>query len=82
MDVVACSEKPISRDPLPPLDAKRLLPEPYFALGEDRKSLPVLSKDLLVESTMESPPVPALPPQPMVDKQGNPMTKRQIKEVK
>lgn len=72
---------------MPSLLVPERLPQPYFLNDVDKSKKPVLSHDVFVPdgslnkaSTSSSAP-PALPPQPILDKQGKPLTKRQIIEV-
>ncbi|KIM33277.1 hypothetical protein M408DRAFT_152151 [Serendipita vermifera MAFF 305830] len=80
-EVILLQQDDADSKPLPSLDAKRLLPKPYFSQPEDRNSIPLLSQDSVIESVATS-STPSLPPPPMLDKQGHPLTKRQINELK
>lgn len=71
-----------SRKPLPPLDAQRLLPKPYFSNIKDKTVIPELSEDVVMDSAIiSSSAPPPLPAKPLVDKQGKLLTKREISEV-
>lgn len=71
------------RRALPPLDPGPSLPRPYFNLGASRTDTSSLLLDLDAESIkLSAPSQPsAPPPPPELNKDGKPLTKRQIKEV-
>ncbi|CAG7855092.1 SubName: Full=Uncharacterized protein {ECO:0000313/EMBL:CCA70306.1} [Serendipita indica DSM 11827] len=75
------SEEADGKD-LPSLDASRLLPEPYFENLNERNKVPNLSKGVLVESVASSSNTPALPEGPVLGKDGKPLTKREMKELR
>lgn len=68
------------REPLPPLEARKLLPTPYLENVEDRSKVPSLVMDSLLPVTSTSQTVP-LPSQPLVSKDGKLLTKREIGQV-
>jgi hypothetical protein len=70
---------------MPSLLASESLPRPYFLNEGDKSKIPTLSQDAILEdetlaSTSTSEPGP-LPPKPILDKYGKPLTKRQMLEV-
>jgi hypothetical protein len=68
-------------EPLPPLDARKLLPTPYLANVEDRSKVPSLVMDLLLPPVASTSQTVPLPPQPLVSKDGKLLTKREISKV-
>ena len=68
---------------LPSLDPGPSLPRPYFNLGTSRTEVSSLLHDLDAESIrLSAPSQPSAPPPPSeLNRDGKPMTKRQIKEV-
>ncbi|KAG8842750.1 hypothetical protein FRC20_004269 [Serendipita sp. 405] len=68
--------------PLPPLDAARLAPEPYFTNIKGRIGIPELSKDVIIGSDTDASIAPPLPPRPLLNKEGKVLTKREAKELR
>ncbi|KAG8807260.1 hypothetical protein FRC17_004550 [Serendipita sp. 399] len=69
--------------PLPPLDAARLVPQPYFTNIKEKRGIPELAKDVIVGAdTGASLVPPPLPPQPLINKDGKVLTKREMKELR
>lgn len=69
------------REPLPPLDARKLLPTPYFANVEDELKVPSLVMDSLLPPVASTSHTLPLSPQPLVSKDGKLLTKREIGQV-
>ena len=69
------------REPLPPLEARRLLPPPYLANVEDKSTVPSLVMDSLLPSVASTSQTVPLPVQPLVSKDGKLLTKREIGQV-
>ena len=69
------------REPLPLLEARKLLPTPYLANVEDRSKVPSLVMDSLLPSVASTSQAFLPPLQPTVSKDGKLLTKREIGQV-
>lgn len=66
---------------LPPLEARKLLPTPYLSNVEDKSKAPSLVMDSLLPRVASTSQTVPLPVQPLVNKDGKLLTKREIGQV-